>query len=86
MRFCAGDAVPGMFTAAGGTGAVDGLWSRKCCVAGSARIEDWWRRCAVPGVHQPPARAVHPRAARTHAGGAPEGGLRRNHARGGREQ
>jgi len=28
MRFCAGDAVPEMFTAAGSTGAVDGLWSR----------------------------------------------------------
>jgi len=31
MRFCAGDDVPETFTAAvGGTGAVDGLWSRKC--------------------------------------------------------
>jgi len=39
----------------GGTGDVDALWSRKCCVAESARIE-------------------------------PEGGLHRNHARGGREQ
>jgi len=29
---------------------------------------------------------VHPWTARTHAGGALEGGLRRNHARGGGEQ
>jgi hypothetical protein len=41
MRFSAGDAVPESFSAAvGSTGAVDGLWSRKCCVAESARIED----------------------------------------------
>ena len=40
MRFCAGDAVPEMFTAVGGTGDVDALWSRKYCVADSARIED----------------------------------------------
>jgi len=26
--------------AVGSTGAVDGLWSRKCCVAEPARIED----------------------------------------------
>jgi hypothetical protein len=41
MRFCAGDAVPETFTGAvGSTGAVVGLWSRKCYVAESARIED----------------------------------------------
>jgi hypothetical protein len=41
MRFCAEDAVSETFTAAvGSTGAVDGLWSRECCVAESAWIED----------------------------------------------
>jgi hypothetical protein len=42
MRFCAGDAVPETFTAVvGSTGAVDALWSRKCCVAESATpVED----------------------------------------------
>jgi hypothetical protein len=40
-RFCADDAVPETFTAAvSSTGTVDGLRSRKCCVAESARIED----------------------------------------------
>jgi len=39
------------FTAVGSTGDFDGLWSRKCCVAESARIEDWRRRRAVPDVH-----------------------------------
>ena len=51
MCFCAGDAVPQTFTAVGSTGDFDGLWSRKCCVAESARIEDWRRRRAVPDVH-----------------------------------
>ena len=39
MRFCArGAGWPKTFTAAGSTGGVDALWSRRCCIAGSARI------------------------------------------------
>jgi hypothetical protein len=36
-------------------------------------MEDLWRH-AAQGLHQPPARAVHPRAADTHTGGDPECG------------
>jgi hypothetical protein len=73
MRFCAGDAVPETFTGAvGSTGAVDGLWSRKCYVAESARIEDSGAaaRCRVCTSLLP--EPVHPWAARTHAGGPPK--------------